>query len=211
MGLKSLALKIERGLKLHDCIDDMLLYILQDCEFYSQAEVKKFKQTLVEYKKLSLHDLIVKKAELYFELKQYKKALKLFQSILEISNDMEEKDKAEAWNGIASCYARMLQYTNAFNAYQEAYKLFPKEDYLKGMYYLTKLQKSLQLSDADKENLTEELMLSWKEAFEIASEEVNRSEVMVQIEPLFHHGVMRRNTKVLHLIGRWKQQYRHMG
>ena len=78
-----LALKLERWLKSGENPDEALMIILQDCDYYSMAEVGRFRQMAAALRKKHPADFMRMKADELFSLRQYGRAVEIYQKLLE--------------------------------------------------------------------------------------------------------------------------------
>ena len=71
-----LALKLERWLKSGENPDEALMIILQECDYYSMAEVGRFRQMAATLRKKHPAEFMCMKADELFSLRQYGRAVK---------------------------------------------------------------------------------------------------------------------------------------
>ena len=76
-----LALKLERWLKSGENPDEALMIILQECDYYSMAEVGRFRQMAATLRKKHPAEFMCMKADELFSLRQYGRAVKIYQVV----------------------------------------------------------------------------------------------------------------------------------
>lgn len=205
-----LALKLERWLRAGENPDDALVLILQECDYYNAGEIAKFKQKLVELRKKHPAEYRRLKADELFSMRQYSKAVKVYEELLELPMDSFVNDAflGRVWYNLGSCRARLFQFAAAYEAYEKAYLKTSQPAILERMYGLTQLDEKLTLGDRIKALVTEEQTESWKRQFGEAQQNASRADGVVQLEQLFQKDSIRRQTGETKLLQRWKQEYR---
>lgn len=210
LNLGFLALKLERWLASREDPDESLVMILQECDYYTSAEISRYRQQLTALRKKHSAEYRKMKADELFSMKQYGRAVKLYQELLDCPKDsyVNEVYEGRIWNNLGSCYARMFRLKEAFDAYERAYNKLNQVEILKSLYCLTRLDGRLELGDRLKALATEELQADWQVQFEQAR--AKRNDEVDQLETLFKRDSIRRQAGAAAMIHRWKQEYRHM-
>lgn len=205
-----LALKLERWLKAGEDPDEALVLILQECDYYNAGEIARFKQRLSELRKKHPAEYRRLKADELFSMRQYSKAVKVYEELLELPMDSFVNDAflGRVWYNLGSCRARLFQFGAAYEAYEKAYLKTSQPAILERMYGLTQLDERLKLGDRIKALVTEEQMENWKQLLENAKEHASQADGVVQLEQLFKKDSIRRQAGETQLLQRWKQEYR---
>ena len=207
-----LALKLERWLKSEENPDDALLVILQECDYYTAAEIAKYRQLIVNLRKLHPADFGKRKADELFELRQYGKALKLYRELLQISPDqvVDEAYFGRIWQNIGSCHARRFQFEEALEAYEKAYDKNGDQKVLEQIYKLSLLDERLVLKSQYQLLVNEESKELWEQMLTDAREKAAASPEMEQLEQLFTKDPVKRQAGMSQLLLQWKREYRGM-
>ena len=79
LNMGFLALKLENWKKSGEDPDEMLIFLLQESDYYSQNEISEYRQTLSGYRKQPPAEMKKLKADALFGMRQYGKAVRLYQ------------------------------------------------------------------------------------------------------------------------------------
>lgn len=207
-----LALKLERWLKSGENPDEALMIILQECDYYSMAEVGRFRQMAAALRKKHPADFMRMKADELFSLHQYGRAVKIYQEILEYPSGEFTDDSffGRIWNNLGSCYARMFQLDKAFDAFQNTYRKAGQEAVLERLYDLTRVDPALTLSEDLAAEITKEKEAIWEKRLKKAKEKARGSEKAKELEALFRQDPIKRQKGEADLVYQWKTEYRNM-
>ena len=207
-----LALKLERWMKNGDNPDEALLIILQECDYYSMSEVGRFRQMTASLRKKHPADFKRMKADELFSLRQYGRAVELYQELLAYppGEYVDDLFFAKIWNNLGSCYGRMFQTEKAFEAFENSYRKMEQDEVLERLYHLSRIDERLVLSDELAGEITEQKKKTWNQRMEKAREKARGAEQMKELEALFHQDPVKRLEGEAELVYRWKQEYRNM-
>lgn len=207
-----LALKLERWLKSGESPDEALMIILQECDYYSMAEVGRFRQMAAALRKKHPADFMRMKADELFSLGQYGRAVKLYKELLDYppGDHVDDLFFARIWNNLGSCYARMFQLDKAFKAYENAYKKNQQEIILERLYDLSRIDNRLALSPELQSEITEKQQKLWEDKLIRARQKARDSRQVKELETLFQQDSVKRRAGETELICQWKQEYRNM-
>lgn len=207
-----LALKLERWLKSNEDPDETLIMILQECDYYTAAEISRYRQKLTAIRKKHPAEYRKLKADELFSMRQYGRAVGLYRELLDYPQDsfVDEAFLGEIWNNLGSCYARMLQYGRAFDAYEKAYTRNSQPQILERMYCLTKFDGRLKLGDRFQALITEDMQKVWDADLEDAGKKAEQSDSLRQLDELFKRDPIKRQAGEAQLLRRLKQEYRMM-
>jgi len=205
-----LALKVERWIKAGEDPDEALVQILQECDYYNSGEIGKFKQQLAQLRKLHPAQYRKQKADELFSMRQYARAEKVYEELLELPMDSTVNDSflGKVWESLGACRARQFRFGAAYDAYEKAYLKTSRPAVLERMYGLTQLDESVKLGDRIKALVTPEQMESWSRKTKEAREHAAQADALVQVEQLFKKDSIRRQAGEAQLLQRWKQEYR---
>lgn len=207
-----LADKLDKWLAGRGPSDELLFLILQECFYYSAAEQTKFRQEVMQLRRLPAWEYKKRRADYFYGLELYGRAVAGYEAILENpeKRELSAVFKASLWNNIAACYAKLFCFQKAMNAYESAWNEEASEDILKRMYYLTLMQPELSLKERFAERVTEELKAVWNADAQGILDEVRCEAPVSEIEELFSKDSIRRVNGASEKINRWKVEYRRM-
>lgn len=200
-----LALKLERLLKSGESTDEVLIWLLQESGYCTSMEVNEYRKKIEELRKKHPAELKKIKADELFSMRQYGRAVELYEELLLLNPDeyVNDRLRGRVWNNLGSCYARMFQLEKAIDAYEKAYTRLGREEILEQIYQLSRLDSRLSVSDRIWNLMTEEQMTVWNEKMLSAKERAALSE---QVKELKQASFEDKKT----LFGKWKQEYRSM-
>lgn len=207
-----LALKLERWLKGGGNPDEALVVILQECDYYTAAEIAKYRQLIANLRKLHPADFGKRKADELFDLRQYGKALKLYREMLQIPPDQvaDENYFGRIWQNIGSCYARRFQLEEALEAYEKAYDKTGDQKMLEQTYKLSLLDSRLILKSRYRQSATDENKEQWERQLAEARVKAASSPETQRLERLFMRDPVKRQAGMNRLLQQWKREYRGM-
>lgn len=207
-----LALKLERWLKSGENADETLTMILQECDYYTAAEVGRYRQQLAGIRRMHPAQYKKQKADEYFALKQYGRAEALYRELLDYPQDtlVDDMFLGRVFNNLGSCYARMSRMEQAFSAYETAYLKTGEEQILERIYLLTLLDDRLSLGDRLSALATPEQRKQWEDGLSAARSRAEEAEPVKELDVLFSKDPIKRQAGAARLVGRWKQEYRSM-
>ena len=141
LNMGFLALKLENWEKSGEDPDEMLIFLLQESDYYSQNEISEYRQTLSGYRKQPPAEMKKLKADALFGMRQYGKAVRLYQEILDDLQEETGSDElaAAVWNNLGACYGRMFLFARAAEAYEKAYNRSGSRECLRSLYWIEKL------------------------------------------------------------------------
>lgn len=200
-----LALKLERLLKSGESTDEVLIWLLQESGYCTSMEVSEYRKKIEELRKKHPAELKKIKADELFSMRQYGRAVELYEELLLLNPDeyVNDKLRGRVWNNLGSCYARMFQLEKAIDAYEKAYARLGREEILEQIYQLSRLDSRLSVSDRFWNLMTEEQMAVWNEKMLAAKDRAALSEQVRELEQASFEDKKK-------LFGKWKQEYRSM-
>lgn len=207
-----LALKLERWLKSNEDPDETLIMILQECDYYSSAEINHYRQQLTAIRKKHPAEYRKLKADELFSMRQYGRAVKLYREILDYPQDtcVDAMFLGGIWNNIGSCYARMFQLERAYGAYEKAYAKNSQPQVLERLYCLSKIDGRLKLGERLQTLITKEMQQAWDGDLKDAGEKAEHADSLQQLNELFGRDPIKRQAGETQLLRRLKQEYRTM-
>lgn len=206
------ALKLERWLKNEENVDDALVLLLQECDYYSSLEISRFRQQITTLRKLPPLEYAKRKADYLFQFKQYGKAIAGYRDILESAETSRIEDEllGRVWHNMGAAYARVFRFDEAYEALDHSYLLLNDPSLLQEIYHLTLLDSGLALKDKYRSNLTEDMKAEWDQKYEEAMGRAADSEELKNLDALFAKDSIRRMEGASRMIQQWKKEYRSM-
>lgn len=207
-----LALKLERWLKSGENPDEALMIILQECDYYSMAEVGRFRQMAAALRKKHPADFMRTKADELFSLRQYGRAVEIYRKLLEYpeSEQVDAQFMGRVLHNLGSCYARMFQLDKAFEAYENSYRKNQQDVVLEKLYDLSQIDDRLVLGEELQDEITEKKQEIWKQRLKKAREKAKESRQVKELEGLFRQDTVKRQAGEAEQIYKWKTEYRNM-
>ena len=212
LGMGLLALKLERRISHGEDIEDLLLMILQECDYYSVREISQFQKKVSVLLAMNPADYAKVKADDLSDRKQYGKAIVQYQLLLnnQGENFQRPKWRGEVWNNLGVIYTRLFQFEKGLEAFCHAYDYLSDVNILKQIFVTTLLQKDLVLDEKYQEMISEEQRIEWEQEVSQLKTEVQESEEWRELEETFHRDSIQRRTQTEQMLEKWKENYRHM-
>jgi len=207
-----LALKLERWGKSRENKDEALVMILQECGYYTSAEIGRFRQRIKAIRKKHPAEYRKAKADELFLMGQYGRASKIYQELLEYPADrmVNEMFIGRVWNNLAACHMRMFRFSQAMEEFERAYLRTGKQQVVEQMYELTLLDDSLKLESQIEAQVTEEMREICEKRVKESKEKASQSPLVRQIDELYQFDSVKRQAGIGELLYRWKKDYRSM-
>ena len=123
-------------------------------------------------------------------MRQYGKAVKLYQEILDNPPEeaAEEQLTAQVWNNLGACYGRMFLFDKAAEAFEKAYNRSGSRDCLRSLYWIEKLDSRVTLGERFHAAITQEEQETWDAQLSAAREKAAQSDLVRQVETWFGDG-----------------------
>ncbi len=206
------ALKLERLLRSGENPDEALTMLLQECDYYSLAEINRFRQTIAALRKLPPSEFAKEKADYLFGLKQYGKAINIYQDILNVEKEgkINEEFIGHVWYNLGAAYARVFRFDLALEALEQAYEFLKDQSVVEKIFHLTKLDPGIKIHEKYLLLISEEEEAAWAEKFENARELAEHTEELEKLRELFGKDSIRRMEGAAAMVKEWKQEYRSM-
>ena len=206
------ALKMERFMKSGENQDELLFLFLQECDYYTTAEINRLRQKVAALRKLPPLEYAKRKADYLVGFKQYGRAIAGYEKILEsyLARKADDAFLGKVLNNLGACYARIFQFDKALAAYDRAYAKLKDVAVLERIYHLTLMNPKISLKDHYQSIVTEEMKAAWNEDFVKAGEDADQSDGIRKLEEMFGRDPIRRMEGARHLLEAWKQEYRGM-
>ena len=192
--------------------EEVLALFLSECDYYSDKEIQKFKQTTAALRALHPAQYEKQRADYMFGQQQYGKAAARYSKILEYHRDkvVEDLFLAKVYNNLGACYAMMFQFHKALGCYDKAYELGKDDALLKRIYFLTVFAPELDVKDKYQSVFTDERKRTWSGEMDLAALEAGQAEEVRALRALFKKDPIKRMSGAAEMVRRWKQEYRMM-
>ncbi len=206
------ALKMERWMKSGENQDELLFLFLQECSYYTTAEISRLRQKVAALRKLPPLEYAKNKADYLFGFRQYGRAIAGYEKILEsyLAPKADDAFLGRVFNNLGACYARIFQFDKALAAYDKAYGKLKDVSVLERIYHLSLMDPKITLKERYQSIVTEEMKAAWDEDFAGAGEKARQSEELRKLEDLFGKDPIRRRDGARQMLEAWKQEYRGM-
>lgn len=207
-----LAERISKWIEGRGASDELLFLILQDCAYYSTQEQARYRQEVMNLRKLSADEYAKRRGDYMYSLGLYGRAISIYEKLLEREKEKEVPTelKAKLWNNIAACYAKLFCYQKAMNAYDCAWNERPETELLKRMYFLTLIQPELSVKERYKEKFQAEDTAAWEKEFLESRTAAEGKEPVVRVKNVFEKDPVKRIAGAAELLNGWKVEYRRM-
>lgn len=207
-----LAERLEKWLEGRGVSDELLFLILQECFYYSPQEQTKYRQRVTALRRLSEEEYKKQRADYFYELKLYGKAISMYEKILDSGREksLPGEFKGKIWNNIAACYTKLFCYQKAMHAYDCAYCEDAGPDYLKKMFMLTLMGPEIEIKEKYQELMSETEKEKWLEETIKAQTEAEQENAVTRILQLFEKDPVKRLAGASELLNQWKLEYRKM-
>lgn len=186
--------------------------ILQDCAFYTQAEQAAYRQKVAGLRKLSSHEYEKKRADYFYSLGLYGRSASMYKRILDNGEgrSLSHEFRGKVWNNLGACYGELFSFQKAMDAYVCAWNEKPEAAYLKGMYFLTKLDPELSMKDRCRELLASQDTEGWDREFNEALVRAGQTGPAVRLQEIFDRDPEKRLEGAAKVLNQWKLEYRKM-
>ena len=211
LDMESLAKRLQSLVEPKNSAEALVL-ILSECDYYTESEVNRFKQSLTAYRKLHPAEYLKAAADALFQKKQYGKAIVRYQKILEMPADKVVDDAflAKVHHNLGSVYAQMFQYEKAFKAMDRSYALSKNPDTLKRIYYLTIFEPALAVRERYQSLFTPQAKETWDQELALARQNALAAKDVLALRELFKKDPVKRQKGAGEMIQKWKREYRGM-
>ncbi|MBE5969882.1 MAG: hypothetical protein E7242_06580 [Lachnospiraceae bacterium] len=176
----SLAQKLKQMIGAKYPVEEMVMLIFNETMYYDEHEIEKIKPILGTIEKKGVQERLQMKAESFYKVGKYEKALSIYFSILMMQMDMSLTTKfyADIYYAIGTIYGKFFVYDMAGKAFKSAFDLYPNNLYLKNMIMICLIEKDdeVLLNLIRKYNISDEILKECKDDYAILSENAKKSE-----------------------------------
>ena len=200
LNLEVLADNVKRKMSNGTADEDILVYIIDSCSLYNNAETIIFRNAMGKIKKMAVHEVAKQRADYMFYIGKYDLAKKYYQEILDMDTKAENVFIGSVYHNLGVIYANLFLYEEALDALKKSYELTNDDVILMEIYFLKRIFISSYEEENDEEMgklLKADLAGEAKKAFDIALEGVGESERIKNINSIFEMEDTARKKKVL--------------
>ena len=174
-------------------------------------QAMKDRNKIVRDKKLTEEEYKKRRADYFYGLDLFGKAVTIYEQILDGAGRHLSGDfRGKVWNNIAACYAKLFCYQKAMHAYENAWNAKAEAEYVKRMYFLTALNPELKLKDKFQEMIGEDEKEVWDQDVKEAREEAEKAPETLKLAAVFEKDPAGRIAAAGDVLNRWKMEYRRM-
>ena len=214
LNLEVLADNVKRKMSNGTADEDILVYIIDSCSLYNNAETILFRNVMGKIKKMAVHEVAKQRADYMFYIGKYYLAKKYYLEILDMDTKSENGFIGSVYHNLGVIYANLFLYEEASDALKKSYELTNDDVILMEIYFLKRIFISSYEEENDEEMgklLKADLAGEAKKAFDIALEGVGESERIKNVNSIFYMEDTARKKKVLgDYIADLKADYRNM-
>ncbi len=167
----SLAQKLKQLVGANYPVEEMVMLIFNETMYYDEQEIAKIKPVLGSIEKKGVQERMQMKAESFYKVGKYEKALSIYFSILMRQMDMNLSTKfyADIYYAIGVIYGKFFVYDMAGKAFKSAFDLYPNDLYLKNMIMLCLIENDEEclLGLIRKYNIGDEILKECKDDYAI--------------------------------------------
>ncbi len=213
LNMEPLAEKLENWKRSGESSDNMLLLILTHCQYYTSAEVSQYRQTLIDYRKKHPAEYGKERADYLFGKKQYGRAIRLYEKLLEMEPDLVINDHffSRVLCCLGACQARLFRFEKAYQAYDRAYSYDRQnEGIIEKIYYLKSFEPNMPIAQRYQAAFTNARQDKWEKRIMEAKTKGQESEAVKELDELFLKDQAQRLPGASAMVKKWKKEYRGM-
>lgn len=216
LGMEETAGKMEKMLKNHDDLKDIVVTLCCSCDYYEEAEINELIRIMEETDHLPDRAKLKIQGDTELQCAHYERAVELYMSILRSEDMLQAKpaEYGELYHNIGVAFGRLGEYKKAadffLNAYEKTHQKEPLQSYLFALRLDGKDEawkqaaKELALPSEQLTQLEEEYNETWKRCS--IAKNVRRVKSLRHMagsgKLSEYYDRIRRN------VGEWKEEYR---
>lgn len=210
VGMPELADKIERYYNSPSDLENILVMIMRDVGYYSDAETARFQERFSRLRRQNKLEQKREKADHLFESGRFEGAIKEYSSILAANRDGRLKPYfyAQVLQHMGASYMQLGYSDEALECFQAAYRESPEAFLLKQMYFLameTGRPYPKELENVDAASLTQ-----WQQSF-LESQNLHLAEVQTdESQMVYYEKPGEKEKAIRRMLEQEKKKYRSM-
>lgn len=212
LGMGFVAGRMEKLSETGSRPEEVLYLFLTECDYCTEKESQKFRQTAAAYRNLPSCRYEKAAADYLFGKKQYGRASVRYEKLLEEAEEAKEDPAfvGALYQSLGAAYAQMFQFHRAYRAYDKAYSLDHDREVLKRIYFLSVMAPELEAADAYGPLFKPEFRGAWEEELRQARIDGEQADEVRGLRALMKRDMPYRMEGAARLVGRWKSEYRKM-
>ncbi len=185
-------------------LDTLMLRIQRDGNYYTERELSRYSAELKKLRDLDSARLAERLGDTLFRLKRYGRAVSAYRE------SVTAKKNAAVLLKLGDAYVTVMQFRKAAAAYEEVYTETHTREPLRKLYYLRRLEPSVDTFSKYEEEVPKEELTEWTRAFDAARQESAGSPGVEKIQKMYGEGGKHFRTAAQEQIRVWKKAYRAM-
>jgi tetratricopeptide (TPR) repeat protein len=202
LQLETLAAKLEQFMGAGENRDAMILMILREGNYYTQVEIATFAQELRRLKEIdraSFNELL---GDTFFRMGKYGRAVESYQESVQEGKDPRVQMK------LGDSYVTVMEFRRASDLYEEIYIETNSEKPLQKLYFLNKLEPSVNTISKYVNYIDTAKLSDWEHTYDAVLKKVENSERVDKINKIYQQGSVEFRKAAAELIHKWKRDYR---
>lgn len=201
-GKDLLASKLEQYMSAGEDQERLLLGILREGNYYTQAEIARFEAEYNRLKSIDRDEFLELLGDTFFRMGRYGKAIEAYEMSLRMRQNATIKMK------LGGAYVTVMQFQKASDIYEEVFVETNNREPLKRLYFIEKLDPCVDtikkyLDTIDTENLAE-----WELQYDNVQAEVEKSERVERVNAIYRKDRQEFRQQAKLLLLKWKKEYR---
>lgn len=202
LALGIFAARLEQLLASGEPQENLLTTILLEGNYYTGGEVSHYKSELKRLRSIEYPAFAELLGDTFFQMGRFGKAVKAYQDA------MEDRDNAAVAEKLATAYVRVMQFEQAAALYEGLYQKTGADRVLQKLYYISRLEPSIDVFHRYKDKTEEDQLSAWEQAFEEVRGQVEASDRVKRINEMFEEDPKACREQAARLIKMWKREYR---
>lgn len=184
--------------------ESLILRIQKEGNYYTERELSRYQAELRHLKEMDSGRFAELLGDTLFAMGRYGKAVTAYRESAAAKKDPNVTLK------LGDAYVTVMQLRKAAAAYEAAYEELKTSEALKKLYYLSRLDPSIDSISGYAELLDPALTEEWEKSYQAALAESGESAGVARIEKIYQEGGEEFRTAAREQICKWKRAYRAM-
>lgn len=215
LGLVSLGQKLKRGIDYNEHFVDLVMHIMNSCNYYNADEKSQFAKNLEQISNKSPAGRVKARADMLLNSRKYASAIAAYSLILEKNEISKEEDYySNIVNNIGIAYVNMFEYEEAIKHFKKAYSMKKKEDYIDNLICAAILEDSDDTikSIMEEYEITKENFDKYRKVIEYQTKQIaknkNYREIMEKVSYSGGKSIEVYNKQVNEVLADFRNEYR---
>ncbi|MDE6697971.1 MAG: tetratricopeptide repeat protein [Lachnospiraceae bacterium] len=215
LGLVSLGQKLKRGIDYNEHFVDLVMHIMNSCNYYNADEKSQFAKNLEQISNKSPAGRVKARADMLLNSRKYASAIAAYSLILEKNEISKEEDYySNIVNNIGIAYVNMFEYEEAIKYFKKAYSMKKKEDYIDNLICAAILEDSDDTikSIMEEYEITKENFDKYRKVIEYQTKQIaknkNYREIMEKVSYSGGKSIEVYNKQVNEVLADFRNEYR---